>query len=130
MIVYPDTGYNSFISEEDADAYFETRLNACKWDTANKEMALMTAFRTLNELNIEIDLTEAEQLTTIQQAQCEQALHEVAHDPDSPGFSSVNLGGLLSVKLGQGQSPPDRYSKRALAILKPYLAAPTITRTR
>ncbi len=130
MIVYPETRYESFISEEDADAYFESRLNAAKWDTANKEAALMTAFRSLNELNIEIDLTEADQLTAIQQVQCEQALHEISHDPDSPGFNSVNLGGLLSVKLGPGQSPPDRYSKRAFAILKPYLTMNTITRTR
>lgn len=40
MIVYSDENYDSFISEDDADKYFETRLNASAWDTASKEPAL------------------------------------------------------------------------------------------
>jgi hypothetical protein len=44
MIVYPDEDYDSWIDEYAADEYFETRLNADLWDTANKEAALITAF--------------------------------------------------------------------------------------
>jgi len=130
MIVYPDDNYDSFISEADADEYFETRLNADKWDTANKEAALMTAFRSLQELNIEIDLTDSDQLTALKNSQCEQALHELINALDNPGVTSMSLGGVLSVKLDPGHVPPDRFSKRALAILKPYLSISTIARTR
>ncbi len=69
MITYPDESYESWISEDDADIYFETRLNADPWDTAHKEAALMTAFRSINELNLTIDPTDTDQLTALKEAQ-------------------------------------------------------------
>ncbi|HEC61673.1 MAG TPA: hypothetical protein ENI27_05400 [bacterium] len=130
MIVYPNENYVSWISEDDADQYFETRLNAGTWDNANKEAALMTAFRSINELNLNVDPTETDQLTALKQAQCEQALHELKSDIDGQAISGLTLGGLLSVKMPADQTSPDRYSKRAISILRPYMVVGTVTRTR
>ncbi len=131
FIVYPNDNYNSYISEDDADVYFESRLNAEPWDTANKEAALITAFQSLAELNLDIDPTESDQLEALKNAQCEQALHELKNDPESPGISSLNLGGgLLSVKIPESKTPPSRFSKRALSILRSYISGRSIKRTR
>ena len=129
--VYPETGYNSFISEDDADTYLESRLHASAWDAAaDKEAALMTAYRSLQELDIVVDLSDATALQALATAQCEQALHEIRHDLDEPQASALSFGGLLSVKLkNDGQKPP-RFSPRAIAMLRPYLKAPVISRTR
>ena len=57
LIEYPNSDYNSWIS--DADEYFESRLNADAWDAlTNKEPALITAFRSLAELNLDIVFDE------------------------------------------------------------------------
>lgn len=89
MIVYPDSNYDSWISENEADTYFETRLNADRWDTANKQAALTTAFHSLNELDLTVDQIETDQLTALKQAQCEQALHELNNDLDSSDVDSI-----------------------------------------
>jgi len=130
LIAYPTENYNSWINEDDADAYFETRLNAENWDTANKEAALITAFNSINELDLTIDPTESDQLTALKKAECEQALHELINDPDSTGISSLSLGGLLSVKIPESKIPPPRFSKRALSILRSYLSGRSVKRTR
>lgn len=130
LIVYPDSGYNSFISEDDASTYFEGRLNASAWDTADQEAALLQSYRSLQELSIVVDLSDATALQALKNAQCEQALHEIRNDLDEPQASSVSLGGLVSVSMKNAGEKPDRYSQRALAMLRPYLRAPVITRTR
>jgi hypothetical protein len=132
LIIYPDTNYNSWISEDDADLYFETRLNADSWDTANKEAALITAFQSLAELNLTIDPTESEQLKALQEAQLEQSLHELINGTDdSVGISSLSLGGgLLSIKVPESKTPASGHSKRVLAILRSYLSGRSIKRTR
>ena len=131
LIIYPDTNYNSWLDDIEADEYLEDRLNADPWDAAlNKEAALITAFNSLAELDLTIDPTETDQLTALKQAQCEQALHELKNDLDSTGISSLSLGGLLSVKIPESNVPPSRFSERALAILRPYLSGRSIKRTR
>jgi hypothetical protein len=145
MIVYPNENYDSWISEDLADLYLETRLNADSWFAiGNKEAALMTAFRSINELDINLEFDEnkilldtyytdtqrADILNTLQIAQCEQALHELKHDLDSPNISGLSLGGLLSVKIPVNQIPPPRYAERALIILRPYVRSRTVARTR
>jgi len=139
MIVYPDDNYNSWISEGDAERYFTGRLHADPWNDADcfqQEQALRTAFRSLQELTLNInDLDSDDQdkqdalLNILKQAQCEQALHELKHDLDSHNAQSLSLGGLLSVKLTQ-DSQPVRYAERALAALRSYLSVKTVTRTR
>jgi len=130
MIVYPNSGYDSFVSIEDANIYFSGRLHADEWFAAgtNQEAALMTAYRSLNELSIEIDLTDSDALEAIRAAQCEQALYELKTPLDEPHVQFLGLGGSLAVRLGDKE--PSRYSERAIAILKPYLNAQTVTRTR
>ena len=130
LIIYPDENYNSWISEDDADSYFETRLNADQWDTANKEAALITAFNSISELELSFDPTESDELTALKSAQCEQALHELINNAEAGAVSSLSLGGLLSVKIPESKTSPPRYSERALAILRPYIRARTVTRTR
>ena len=131
MIVYPDDNFGSWISEDEAGTYFETRLNADPWDAcSNREAALITAFHSLNELDLTVDLTDTAQLDALQRAQCEQCLHELRNDLDGSAISSFNLGSLLSVKLPESKVPPSRYAQRALAILRPYITARSVTRTR
>ena len=126
MIVYPTTDYNSFASGDDAYLYFRDRLHAEAWTYSTPEPALMTAYRSLQELDIEVDLTDSTALQAIKDAQCEQALYESIHDLDNPQPAFFGMTGL-SVKM---PDPPGRYAPRALAILKPYLSAPVVTRTR
>ena len=131
MIIYPDANFDSWIDEDAADTYFEDRLHADPWDAAaNKPAALVTAFHSLNELDLAVDPTDAATLDALQRAQCEQCLHELRNDLDAAAISSLTLGGLISVKLPETKVPPSRYSQRALAILRPYITAPSIKRTR
>ena len=131
LIAYPTEDYNSFIDEEAADDYFMGRINTSAWDgVTSGEAALLTAFRSLQYLNITIDPTEADQLQALKEAQCEQALHELINDTDGQPISAMTLGGLLAVKMTPGNTPPSRYSKRAMQILGPYVSAPVVTRTR
>jgi hypothetical protein len=145
MIVYPNEYYDSWISEDLADEYFENRLNADSWyAAANKEAALMTAFRSLQELDFNLEFGEngtladtfytdnqkVEILTALQHAQCEQALHEVRNDLDAGGVEAVSLGGVLSFKLNESGKQSERFSYRAMAILRPNLRANVITRMR
>ena len=145
LINYPETDYNSWLDEDEAFEYFESRLNADRWNAfLNKEAALMTAFRSLAELNLDITFDDnkvisathytafeaADILEDLQQASCEQALHELANDLDSPPITSLNLGGLLAAKIPDKYSKPARFSSRAMAILRPYIIARTVTRTR
>ena len=143
MTVYSDTGYDSWISLDDADTYFETRLHSSEWN--GEEIALQTAFRSLNELDFNLvfktdrtlsdsyytatQITEI--LTALKQAQCEQALHEIKNDPDGQAIERLSFGGLLSVSLPKKKTKaPPRYAQRAIAMLRPYIKAPTVTRTR
>ncbi len=145
LINYPETGYNSWLNEDTADLFFESRLNADKWDAClNKEAALQTAFRSLAELNLDITFDDnkiisttqytateaADILEDLQQAQCEQVLHELANDLDSQPIKSLSLGGLLAAKIPDKYSKPSRFSERTLSILRPYIVARTVTRTR
>ena len=131
MITYPDSDFDSWIDEDAADTYFETRLHADPWDAAaNKPAALVTAFHSLNELDLTVDPTEAATLDALQRAQCEQCLHELRNDLDASAISGFTLGGLLSVKLPENTVPPSRHSQRALAILRPYITAWSVSRTR
>ena len=134
LIAYPATSYNSFVSVDDGDSYFADRLHADEWSGATADIkadALLTAYRSLQELTIIIDLSDTVALQAIKTAQLEQALHEIRHDLDQLQVDSLSLGGMLSVKLdkGKGEKPP-RYSERSLAVLKPYLRAPVISRIR
>ena len=131
MITYPDSDFDSWIDEDAADTYFEDRLHADLWDAAaNKPAALVTAFHSLGELDLTVDPNDAATLDALQRAQCEQCLHELRNDLDGSAISSFNLGSLLSVKLPESKVPPSRYSQRALAILRPYITARSVTRTR
>ena len=141
FIEYPNTGYNSYCDEDFANEYFESRLNADVWDTASKETALITAFRSIQELNLDITFnddgiissdvyTTSEAETILQDlrfAQLEQCIWELQNDLDTMQLSYLNISGL-AVKMPDKQ--PQRFSPRALAILRPYLIARTVTRFR
>ena len=144
MIVYPTTDFDSWISEEDADSYFETRLNTDEWDSCTiKEATLQTAFRSLAELDLNIEFDDeglisettytaseiAAILKDLQQAQLEQALWELKHDLDSLAVENVSLGGMLSFKFNEGEKP-ERYSPRTIQILRPYIQIGVVSRTR
>ena len=146
LISYAETNYNSWLTEDEAIEYFESRiLNDNKWDVCpNKEAALMTAFRSLAELNLDIVFDDnkvisathcttteaADILTALQQASCEQALHELMNDLDAPPITSMTLGGMVSAKIPDKFAKPARFSQRTLSILRPYIVAKVISRTR
>lgn len=70
-------GTNSFITEEDADSYFDERLGASDvWVSGvNKEAALISAFRVLtNHPEYSIPTTVSLITAALRYAQCEQAL--------------------------------------------------------
>ena len=128
MIIYPTDNYDSFVSEEDAEDYFLTRLNSDDWNSGVAENALMTAFQTLKTIDMVMDLSDTAQLEAIKQAQMEQAYYELTKTNTKP-LESVSLGGLLSVKMDT-KKEAGIYSERALAILKPYMRTQTINRLR
>jgi hypothetical protein len=141
LIVYPTASYNSWISLDDADLYFEGRLHADNWTGATDEektAGLQTAFRSLQELTVNLDDLDSDDqddvdalVLALQQAQCEQALHELKFDIESSTIKSVSLGGLLSASFMSGpDATPDRFSSRALAMLAPYRTIRTISRIR
>ena len=135
--VYPASGFNTWIAVEDAEVYFNSRLNSTAWnrlDSLDQEAALLTAFRTLSAL--QLDITDQERtnppavlLKALQQAQCEQALHELIRDLDSQQAESVSIAGLLSAKMAP-RKKSDRYSERALEMLRAWLVLPSIKRFR
>jgi hypothetical protein len=122
MIVFPNSGYDSFLSTNDADTYFEARLHSDDYiiaDSDVQEAALVTAFHSLMELDITIDPTDTAQVQALKNAQCEQALHELKEDLDSQNLNYFALQGIQATK-----KELPRYSPRAMAILRPYLSAP------
>ena len=75
MPVYPAADYESWISIEDADTYFESRLNSDAWINldfdSDKSIALRTAFRVLGMLPLTLD-----DLDTIRRADLLKALRK------------------------------------------------------
>jgi hypothetical protein len=145
MIVYPDSGYDSWLSEADADAYFATRLNVDEWTAATSELkqrALQTAFRSLREFAFAITCNPdgtlsdvypvdraAAILKALKESQCEQALHELKHDLEDLMANSVGFVGLINVEFNS-DAKIDRYSPRAVAMLRPFLKARSVARYR
>jgi hypothetical protein len=137
MPVYPAADYESWISIADADYYMQGRLNSDAWMNlgydSDKSIALRHAFRVLGMLTLTLDdldtVNAATLLRALGQAQCEQALHEMKSDLDAQSATSVSIGGLLSVKMPE-KKKWDRYSERAISILRPWLSLPSIKRFR
>jgi hypothetical protein len=129
MIVYPETGYQTWISEDEADEFFETRINSEKWDTSNKEAALVTAFNDINLLlNLDVNLSEDETpLPVLKAAQAEQAYYLATNDLDNRRVESVNLGSGLYVKLGEREP---RIAANAVEILSNYIMLNSVGRYR
>ena len=143
MIVYPTTNYNSWISEDDAETYFENHLNASSWDAlTNYEPTMITAFRSLQELSLNIifdsddlissaiytDSEISEILQDLQFAQCEQMLHELDTDIYGQQINFLSLSGL-TVKM-PNNAKTERFSPKAMAILRPYIQALVVQRYR
>jgi hypothetical protein len=132
LVSYPDTGYNSYGSEDEADNYLESRLGGDDWaNCTNKEAALITAFHMLQEFNFsdDFDLTDSDILTAAQKAQFEQALHLVKHDLDEMPLKQLGLGGLLQVSPDASHDTPE-LAPRAAGFLRDYLIRPGVTRVR
>ena len=143
MIVYPTTNYNSWISEDDAETYFENHLSADSWDAlSNYEPVMITAFRSLQELSLNIFFADdktisdsvytedevCEILQDLKFAQAEQMLHELDNDIYGQQINFLSLSGL-TVKM-PANSKTERFSPKAMAILRPYIQAPVVQRYR
>jgi hypothetical protein len=143
MIVYPTTNYNSWISEDDAEDYFENHLNASSWDALSEyEPTMITAFRSLQELSFNIVFADDKTISSsvytedeiddilqdLQFAQCEQMLHELDNDLYGQQIDFLSLSGL-TVKM-PSNSKTERFSQKAMAILRPYIQSPVVQRFR
>ena len=143
MIVYPTTNYNSWISESDAEDYFENHLNADSWDAlTNFEPVLITAYRALKELSLNIVFASdktissavytvaevGEILQDLQFAQCEQSLHELNDYIYGQQIDYLALSGL-TIKMPT-HAKTERFSPKAMAILRPNIQAPVVQRFR
>ena len=143
MIVYPTENYTSWISEDDAETYFENHLSAGSWDAlSNYEPVMITAFRALQELSLNIvfaddktissavysDSEISEILQDLKFAQAEQMLHELDTDIYGQQLDFLSLSGL-TVRMPK-DSKPERFSPKAIAILRPYIQAPVMKRYR
>jgi hypothetical protein len=77
LIVFPDPGYNTFVSLAEADAIAENYLLAGEWQSmreSKRELYLLEAFRTMHTLEGFTDpVNDAGCLKT---AQCEIAFHD------------------------------------------------------
>ena len=141
IVAYPDDDFNSWISYEDADIYFTRRFNAGAWfnlSVGDQAALLLTAYRSLQE--IELDLTDLgspiigtreDLLQALTQAQCEQAHYELTRDLDREQVQAVSIGGLLSANFGSNKLfKQERYSERALMLLRSYMTRKTVKRFR
>jgi len=143
MIVYPTTNYNSWVSEDDTEDYFENHLNAGSWDAlSNYEPVMTTAFMALQELSLNFvfaddktisstaytDSEISDILQDLQFAQCEQMLHELDNDIYGQQLDFLSLSGL-TVRMPK-DSKPERFSPKAMAILRPYIQASVVQRYR
>ena len=140
LTVYPADSYDSWISLTDANEYMLKRLHSDTWTgTLDDEliMALQMAFRTMQELNIDLDYfttgttdQAAALLVALKRAQCEQALYELENSESARDVSSLGLDGLVNVKFDKGTGKVSRYSERAVAILRDYLKGNVTNRFR
>ena len=139
LTVYPSDDYNSWASADEAEEFFEWRIHAGDWNSAdpNEQIAaLRTAYNSLAELSIDLtDLDSDDQalvdaiLSRLKNAQCEQAYWEIQGEHEAQDVSQFGLGGLLQVTLSK-RDAPTRFSPRAMGLLRPYLTVRTIARTR
>jgi len=140
LVVYPSDNYDSWISLTDSNTYMLKRLHSQTWvGTLDNDLnaALQMAFRTMEELNIDLDDLEngttdqaAALLVPLKRAQCEQALYELENSESAREVAALGLDGLIDVKFSKGSGKVSRYSDRALAILRDYLTGFVTNRTR
>lgn len=94
-------GTNTWISLEDANTYFDTRLNSDEWDESSSETkvkALVTAFNKIS--NADFDLPD-EATTAMEQAQCEMALFLLLHQADMDTRMGLQAQGVKSAGIVQ-----------------------------
>ena len=113
-------GTNSFINEEDADTYFNGRLNSDVWEDSSskdRQKALITSTRRINKLNFEGEKTDEDQMlqfprdddtvipSDIEYGTCELALALL--DGIDPEIEFENLG-LRSFGYANARATYDR----------------------
>ena len=52
---------------------------------------MITAFNSINELDLTIYPTESDQLTALKNAQCEEVLHELINNAEAGAVSTLSL---------------------------------------
>lgn len=98
-------GTNTFGTLAEAETYFVLRFGASKlWNStlnfAEKEAALATAYRQLNDCGIFSLPTEIDLFTTaIKEAQFEQALFVIQHQEDADARQGIMAQGVTSAQI-------------------------------
>ena len=141
------TDSNSYVALEDAEAYFEERLNTDSWHNAeevDKLRGLIMATKAIDNLNFTGEKTEAEQVlqfpryddagvpTEIEEAVYESALAfldgvDIELEKETLNISEQRIAG---VKVNYDTTVPPEHiiagipSYKAWILLRPYLRAP------
>lgn len=125
-------GTNSWISDEDAESYFDDRLNADVWTEltdpsddyhASKKRALITAYKQLNSgIFSGLPGTVSQNM---KDAQCEQALFLLQHGSDADARKGIQAQGVVAAGVVKEQYDVDRMNKTpicaaAMELLKEY----------
>lgn len=129
IIVYPEVSFDSWVSVDDANTYFENRLRSVTWESAtdaNKEFALLRAYTRMSLLNLKLPTPiDDATLTKLKTAQMEQAIHELRYDLDYPsgGVTAVDLDG---VKVNWNKSQVQQYPDIVLGLLREFIQMKTV----
>ncbi|RLC68881.1 MAG: hypothetical protein DRH97_01725 [Chloroflexi bacterium] len=141
------TDDNSYVALDDANTYFNERLNVQSWDEAeddDKKRALIMATTALDNLNFAGSKTDADQTlqfpryddasipTEIEQATYESALAlldgvDIEFEKETMNLTEQRIGG---VKVGYDSIVPAEHiiagipSYKAWLLLKPFLLSP------
>jgi len=142
LTVYPTTDYDTWLNLTDANEYMLERLHTEAWTgTLDEDLikAMQMAFRTMQELDIDLAYLDtstataaqtAALLVALKRAQCEQALYEIENSESARDVSALGLDGLIDVKFSKGSGKVSRYSDRAVALLRDYLKGHVTNRFR
>ena len=82
LIVYPAAGFNSYVSQTEADSIAEDYLNSSQWNdlsTSEKDQYLMTAFRTIQLLPGFEGPIDPDPVDCLATAQVEIVLHDLKY---------------------------------------------------
>jgi len=109
MAVTITVGTNSWVTEVEANTYFEARIKAGDYWTdgaSNNIPALITAYKWLNAGKFTFPTTAAQ---TMKDAQCEMAMFLLQHQPDLDLRMGLQVQGVIAAGVVKERYKDDNY---------------------